>query len=118
MRCRDGDVAGPGRLSADVEHVRALGGHAGALRDGSLDVVAEPVAAERVGRDVDDAHDIRARAPLELSAPDFGDHDAIMLGEEMRLEDLARGAGAVLEGNPDVEITGIAYDSRRVAPND
>jgi UDP-N-acetylmuramoyl-L-alanyl-D-glutamate--2,6-diaminopimelate ligase len=41
-----------------------------------------------------------------------------MLGDKMRLEDLARGAGAVLEGNPDVEITGIAYDSRRVGPGD
>ena len=36
----------------------------------------------------------------------------------MRLADIARGAGAVLEGNPDVEITGISYDSRRVAPGD
>ncbi|HSS60384.1 MAG TPA: UDP-N-acetylmuramoyl-L-alanyl-D-glutamate--2,6-diaminopimelate ligase [Candidatus Limnocylindrales bacterium] len=36
----------------------------------------------------------------------------------MRLEDLARGAGAVLEGNPEVEITGLAYDSRRAGPGD
>ncbi len=36
----------------------------------------------------------------------------------MRLDDLARGAGAVLEGNPEVEITGIVYDSRRVSPGD
>ncbi|HEX6061577.1 MAG TPA: UDP-N-acetylmuramoyl-L-alanyl-D-glutamate--2,6-diaminopimelate ligase [Candidatus Limnocylindria bacterium] len=36
----------------------------------------------------------------------------------MRLEDLARGAGATLEGNPDVDITGIAYDSRRAGPGD
>ena len=36
----------------------------------------------------------------------------------MRLSDLARGAGAVLEGNSDVEVTGIAYDSRRVAEGD
>jgi UDP-N-acetylmuramoyl-L-alanyl-D-glutamate--2,6-diaminopimelate ligase len=36
----------------------------------------------------------------------------------MRLEVLARGAGAVLEGNPDVDVTGIAYDSRRVSPGD
>ena len=36
----------------------------------------------------------------------------------MRLEELARGAGAVLEGSPDVEITGIAYDSRRVSAGD
>jgi UDP-N-acetylmuramoyl-L-alanyl-D-glutamate--2,6-diaminopimelate ligase len=36
----------------------------------------------------------------------------------MRLEELARGAGAVLEGNPDMDVTGIAYDSRRVNPGD
>ena len=36
----------------------------------------------------------------------------------MRLSDLARGVGAVLEGNGDVEVTGIAYDSRHVAPGD
>ena len=36
----------------------------------------------------------------------------------MRLDELARGAGAVLEGNPDVNVTGVAYDSRRVAPGD
>ncbi|HET7338064.1 MAG TPA: UDP-N-acetylmuramoyl-L-alanyl-D-glutamate--2,6-diaminopimelate ligase, partial [Candidatus Dormibacteraeota bacterium] len=36
----------------------------------------------------------------------------------MRLEELARGAGAVLEGNPDVDVTGIAYDSRRVNAGD
>ena len=36
----------------------------------------------------------------------------------MRLADLARGAGAVLDGNGDVDITGIAYDSRRVAAGD
>jgi UDP-N-acetylmuramoyl-L-alanyl-D-glutamate--2,6-diaminopimelate ligase len=36
----------------------------------------------------------------------------------MRLGDLARGAGAVLDGNGDVEITGVAYDSRRAGPGD
>jgi len=36
----------------------------------------------------------------------------------MRLDELARGTGAVLEGNPEVEITGIAYDSRRVNSGD
>ena len=36
----------------------------------------------------------------------------------MKLADLARGAGAVLDGNGDVEVTGIAYDSRRVANGD
>lgn len=36
----------------------------------------------------------------------------------MRLEQLARGAGAVLEGNADVDVGGIAYDSRRVNVGD
>jgi UDP-N-acetylmuramoyl-L-alanyl-D-glutamate--2,6-diaminopimelate ligase len=37
----------------------------------------------------------------------------------MRLEELVRGVpGATLEGNGDVEITGIAYDSRRVKAGD
>src|SRR6202158_4598789 len=37
----------------------------------------------------------------------------------MRLEDLVRGVpGATIEGNGDVEITGIAYDSRRVKAGD
>jgi UDP-N-acetylmuramoyl-L-alanyl-D-glutamate--2,6-diaminopimelate ligase len=37
----------------------------------------------------------------------------------MRLEDLARGVpGAALEGSGDVEISGIAYDSRRVTRGD
>src|SRR5260370_5254962 len=35
----------------------------------------------------------------------------------MRLEDLARGVpGAVLEGTGNVEVAGIAYDSRQVKP--
>ena len=37
----------------------------------------------------------------------------------MKLEELVRGVpGATLEGNGDVEITGIAYDSRRAKPGD
>jgi UDP-N-acetylmuramoyl-L-alanyl-D-glutamate--2,6-diaminopimelate ligase len=36
----------------------------------------------------------------------------------MRLGDLARGAGAVLEGDGDVDVAGIAYDSRHVASGD
>ena len=36
----------------------------------------------------------------------------------MRLADLARGAGAVLDGNGDVDVTGIVYDSRRAGPGD
>ena len=42
-----------------------------------------------------------------------------MLPFEMKLADIARGvSGARLEGNGDVDITGIAYDSRRVKPGD
>ncbi|TMC35352.1 MAG: UDP-N-acetylmuramoyl-L-alanyl-D-glutamate--2,6-diaminopimelate ligase [Chloroflexi bacterium] len=36
----------------------------------------------------------------------------------MRLADLALGSGAVLEGDGDVDITGVAYDSRHVAHGD
>src|SRR6267142_1066992 len=37
----------------------------------------------------------------------------------MKLEELARGVpGATLEGSSDAEISGIAYDSRRVKPGD
>src|ERR1700682_6148891 len=37
----------------------------------------------------------------------------------MKLHELTRGVpGATIEGNGDVEITGIAYDSRRVKPGD
>ena len=36
----------------------------------------------------------------------------------MRLADLARGAGAVLDGNGDVDVTGIVYDSRRAGAGD
>ena len=36
----------------------------------------------------------------------------------MKLADLARGAGAVLEGDGEVEVTGIAYDSRHVVSGD
>ncbi|HYL07292.1 MAG TPA: UDP-N-acetylmuramoyl-L-alanyl-D-glutamate--2,6-diaminopimelate ligase [Candidatus Udaeobacter sp.] len=35
-----------------------------------------------------------------------------------KLGDLARGGGGVVDGDADVEITGIAYDSRRVNPGD
>src|SRR5260370_41191250 len=37
----------------------------------------------------------------------------------MKLHELARGVpGATIEGNGDVEINGIVYDSRRVKPGD
>jgi UDP-N-acetylmuramyl-tripeptide synthetase len=49
---------------------------------------------------------------------DFGDHEPIILRPDMKLRELARGGGAVLDGDGDVEITGIAYDSRRVGPGD
>ena len=49
--------------------------------------------------------------------PDVRDHRPIMLAT-MRLIDLARGAGGVLDGTGDVEVSGIAYDSRRVQPGD
>jgi UDP-N-acetylmuramoyl-L-alanyl-D-glutamate--2,6-diaminopimelate ligase len=42
-----------------------------------------------------------------------------MLPFEMKLADIATGVpGARLEGNGDVEVTGVAYDSRRVKPGD
>jgi len=42
-----------------------------------------------------------------------------MLPFGMKLADIARGVpGARLEGNGDVEVTGIAYDSRRVKPGE
>jgi UDP-N-acetylmuramoyl-L-alanyl-D-glutamate--2,6-diaminopimelate ligase len=50
---------------------------------------------------------------------DVGDHGPIMLPFTMKLADLARGVpGARLEGNGEVNVTGIAHDSRRVKPGD
>src|SRR5258705_13203877 len=56
-------------------------------------------------------------------ATDLGDHLPIMLPvgakTEMRLAGLAGAiAGARIEGSGDVEITGIAADSRHVRPGD
>src|SRR6478609_2403113 len=43
----------------------------------------------------------------------------LSFGSTMKLDELVRGVpGATLEGNGDVEVTGIAYDSRRVKPGD
>src|ERR1700682_1719463 len=43
----------------------------------------------------------------------------LSFGSTMKLYELARGVpDATLEGNGDVEITGIAYDSRRAKPGD
>ena len=106
-------------LAADVEHVGSFPHHAQPLRDRALLVVAEAVAAERVGSDVHDSHHVGAASPLETAPTDVGDHAPIMLPFEMKLADIARGVpGARLEGNGDVEVTGIAYDSRRVKPGD
>ena len=70
----DRRVARTGRLAADVEQVGALGDHPPRLRDGArherrpvgADVAEQAVAAERVGRDVDDAHDERASPEAQL----------------------------------------------------
>jgi UDP-N-acetylmuramyl-tripeptide synthetase len=52
-------------------------------------------------------------------ATDVRDHAPIMLPVSMKLAEIARGVpGATLEGTGDVEVTGIAYDSRRVKPGD
>ena len=60
--------AGPRRLAADVEDVGALRLETQPLRDRRLDVRAQAVAREGVGRHVDDAHDEGARAPDERRA--------------------------------------------------
>jgi hypothetical protein len=49
--------AGPGRLAADVEDVGARRAQREAVRDRGLGVEVAAAVAERVGRDVDDAHD-------------------------------------------------------------
>ena len=64
----DRRVAGSGRLAPDVEQVGALGDHPARGRHGPLDGIGaleEPVARERVRRDVEDAHDVGAPAPVE-----------------------------------------------------
>ena len=76
---RDGFMARARRLAADVENVRAFADHHHGLGDGGLSVV-EPVAAERVGTHVDDAHHIGPPAPLEPMPGDVGSlHGPIML---------------------------------------
>src|SRR6202011_1461105 len=67
------------RLAADIEHVCALSGHAETLRYSCFHVGPEAVPAERARGDVDDAHDVGSRAPLETPTADFGNHDAIIL---------------------------------------
>src|SRR5947208_14450878 len=111
-------MPGSGRFTTHIQHVGAFAHHAEALRDRRLRVSAQTVATERVRRDIDDSRNIGASAPFEAAGTDFRDHEPIILRLDMKLADLARGAGAVLEGNGEVEVTGIAYDSRRVSPGD
>ena len=93
--------------------------HPNALQHCGFLVVAKAVAAERVGRDVHDSHDVGSGAPLEAAPADVRDHAPIMLPLGMKLADIARGVpDARLEGNADVDVTGIAYDSRRVKPGE
>ena len=63
-------VPGPRRFATDVEDVGALLDHPAAGRDRHFDRVAaparqQPVAGERIGRHVEDAHHERALAPGE-----------------------------------------------------
>src|SRR5438270_12213908 len=111
-------MPGAGRFTTHVQHGGAFGRHAEAWRDRRRRVSAQTVATERVRRDVDDSHHIGASAPFEAAGTDFCDHEPIILRLDMKLADLARGAGAVLQGNGEVEVTGIAHDSRRVSPGD
>src|SRR5258706_4136274 len=129
----DRDVPRSGGFAADIEKIGAFLDHAQSLRNGRITIVAKPVTAERIRRDVHDPHHIGPAAPFEPVAPDLGDHDAqyeaprnlrfrgdpLSCEQEMRLEELARGVpDAALEGSGDVEVRGIAYDSRRVKPGD
>ena len=54
---------GPGGLATDVEQVGALGDELAAVRDRGLGREPGTAVAERVGGDVDDAHDERAPGP-------------------------------------------------------
>src|SRR5260370_18264307 len=120
-------------FAADIEKISAFLDHAESLGNGRVTIVAKTVGTERIRRDVDNPHHVGAAAPLEPVAPDLGDHDAqyetpqnlrfrgdpLSCEQEMRLEELARGVpDAALEGSGDVEVHGIAYDSRRVKPGD
>src|SRR5712691_4735184 len=72
----DGNVARSGGFATDVKEIGAFLDHAQSLRHGRVTIVTQPIAAERIRRDVHDAHHVRAAAPLEPVASYFGDHDA------------------------------------------
>ena len=68
-------LARPGRLGADVQDVGARRDHRAALRQRRRDDLVrrrarrcQSVAGERVGRDVDDAHQVRPLAPAQLGS--------------------------------------------------
>ncbi len=67
--------AGARRLAAHVEDVRALAQELTPVRDRGVRLVPLAAVRERVGRDVDDAHDERATHVRELLEP--GDHEAV-----------------------------------------
>ena len=57
----------PGRLefAADIDDIRPLQGHAQGRRHGRARLVMDAAVRERIGGDVDDAHDERASAEFE-----------------------------------------------------
>src|SRR5579863_9316177 len=59
----DRSMTGARRLTADVENIRARAPLRGCIRS-----ALQTVAGERVGRHVDDRHDMRLRAPAKLAA--------------------------------------------------
>ena len=71
-------MSGPGRFPTDIDKVSAFRGHAQPLRHSGDTISTEPIAAEGIRRDVDDAHDIRAAAPVESVPADLRDHPAII----------------------------------------
>src|SRR5207245_8557534 len=75
LACADGNVARTCGFAANVEKVGALLDHAHPLRHGSVTIVSQPIAAERIRGDVDDAHHVSAAAPLEPAASYAGGHD-------------------------------------------
>ena len=91
-----GSAPRAGRLAADVEDVGALGDQRARVLDGAVE--GEPLAAvgERVGRDVEDAHDARAHralivGPRALNRPAAGADDRVDgLERHMALPDRAR----------------------------
>ncbi len=107
----DGSRAGTRRLSADVEHARTLLGEAERLGDRLRWVEEMPAVRERVGGDVDDAHDPRTvserrrsggrptivRGPVRHVRPQGAVDLPRELGETERLSaELRQGAGGTV----------------------